>query len=110
MKKGRQVTAVKSKNRFIPDSVLKKMPKRLSESGPLPPRPEPRMNPFEVMEKKRKRDRIVNGGAGKNVLQEIRRLQNNTDFLLPKMPFNRLVREICTDDLGVDVRWTSMGL
>ena len=30
-------------------------------------------------------------------LQEIRRYQKNTEFLIPKLPFQRLVREIAND-------------
>lgn len=43
-------------------------------------------------------------------MKEIKKLQNNTQFLIPKASFRNLVREICHQVLDVDVRWTPLGL
>jgi histone H3/H4 len=36
---------------------------------------------------------------GKNALREIRKYQKSTDLLIPKLPFSRLVREICEEQI-----------
>ena len=40
--------------------------------------------------KKRKRQ-------GTGAIQEIRKLQSTTDFLIPKLPFARVVKDICSE-------------
>ncbi|KAI0013942.1 histone-fold-containing protein [Xylariaceae sp. FL0662B] len=49
---------------------------------------------------------------GTLALREIRRLQNNTDLLLRKLPFSRLVREIALTMRPVDegMRWQSQAI
>ncbi|KAI1094603.1 histone-fold-containing protein [Rostrohypoxylon terebratum] len=49
---------------------------------------------------------------GTVALREIRRLQNNTDLLLRKLPFARLVREIALTMRPVDegMRWQSQAI
>ncbi|KAI0480791.1 histone-fold-containing protein [Xylariaceae sp. FL0804] len=49
---------------------------------------------------------------GTVALREIRRLQNNTDLLMRKLPFSRLVREIALDmrPAGEDFRWQSQAI
>jgi len=42
---------------------------------------------------------------GTVALREIRKYQKSTELLLRKGPFNRLVREILTSDLGKQLRW-----
>ena len=42
-------------------------------------------------------------------LREIRRLQRSTDLLIPRYPFQRLVREIC-GNINTDLRFSSQGL
>ena len=40
------------------------------------------------------------GGAGRRgmgALREIRKYQKSTDLLIPKLPFSRLVREVCVN-------------
>jgi histone H3 len=47
--------------------------------------------------------------AGELALREIRRYQNSTDLLIPKLPFQRLVREI-TQRYRSDYRFRSTTL
>ncbi|XP_026547037.1 histone H3-like centromeric protein A, partial [Notechis scutatus] len=48
---------------------------------------------------------------GQRALQEIRKYQKNTDLLIAKLPFARVVREICLEfTRGVDMMWQSMAL
>mmetsp|Transcript_181 Transcript_181/g.162 ORF Transcript_181/g.162 Transcript_181/m.162 type:complete len:174 (-) Transcript_181:146-667(-) len=46
---------------------------------------------------------------GTNALREIRQFQNSTSFLLRKLPFSRLVREIAENYIGASygIRWQS---
>ena len=46
---------------------------------------------------------------GHEALKEIRKYQQSTEFLIPRMPFQRLVREI-TRDLKVDLRFQSTAI
>lgn len=43
---------------------------------------------------------------GERVLQEIRRLQVATDFIIPRHPFSRLLKEVCVEQCGCTFRWT----
>ncbi len=43
-------------------------------------------------------------------LEEIKRQQNSTERLIPRATFSRMVREVCSDILECNVRWTSLGL
>ena len=48
---------------------------------------------------------------GSAALREIRRLQKSTELLIPKMPFARVVKDICRELLaGEDFRWAADGL
>ena len=48
---------------------------------------------------------------GTVALREIRRFQKSTELLIRKLPFQRLVREICQDiTKKQDVRWTSQAI
>ena len=86
------VTKVNQKpKRFIPDSVLKKMPNRASESAMMS-RPEPRPNPFDMIKRKKMVERQH---YGQKVLSDIRRFQDSTDTLIPKTSFQKLVRSVC---------------
>ncbi|EGX50245.1 centromeric DNA-binding histone H3-like protein cse4 [Orbilia oligospora] len=81
--------------------------KRRSSSGvqpgdPLPPRKSHKFKPGTV------------------ALREIRKYQKSTDLLLRKLPFSRLVREICADQIDIvntqfqrsneSMRWQSQAL
>ncbi|CAH6719759.1 histone H3.1/H3.2 [[Candida] jaroonii] len=46
---------------------------------------------------------------GTKALQEIRKFQKNTDLLLRKLPFARLVKEVAENYVGMDygIRWQS---
>ena len=44
---------------------------------------------------------------GTLALREIRKYQKSTELLIRKLPFQRLVREICADNLGKDLRFQS---
>lgn len=56
-----------------------------------------------VGKKPRKKYRAKPGRAA---LREIRRYQKSTELLIPKLPFQRLVREIAQDARRDDVRFT----
>jgi histone H3 len=43
-------------------------------------------------------------------LREIRRYQKSTDLLIQKLPFQRLVREICSSNFSGDYRFQSAAL
>jgi histone H3 len=47
---------------------------------------------------------------GTVALREIRRFQKSTELLIRKMPFQRLVREICQQEHRTDTRWQSAAL
>ncbi|XP_074873816.1 histone H3-like centromeric protein A [Carettochelys insculpta] len=48
---------------------------------------------------------------GQRALKEIRQFQKSTDLLIRKLPFSRVVREICLMyTRGVDYLWQSMAL
>ncbi|XP_058029753.1 histone H3-like centromeric protein A [Ahaetulla prasina] len=48
---------------------------------------------------------------GQRALQEIRKYQKSTNLLIAKLPFSRVVREICLEyTRGVDMMWQSMAL
>ncbi|XP_033001246.1 histone H3-like centromeric protein A [Lacerta agilis] len=48
---------------------------------------------------------------GQRAMQEIRKYQKSTGLLIRKLPFARVVREICLDyTRGVDMQWQSMAL
>lgn len=73
-----------------------------SPSSPVPYSPVSSSIPEKQKKIGGERDRIAAGKSFRpvkkhsNVLREIRRLQRNTDLLLRKAPFQRLVREIAT--------------
>uniref|UniRef100_A0A670JXL8 Core Histone H2A/H2B/H3 domain-containing protein n=1 Tax=Podarcis muralis TaxID=64176 RepID=A0A670JXL8_PODMU len=48
---------------------------------------------------------------GQRALLEIRKYQKSTNLLIRKLPFARVVREICLDyTRGVDMQWQAMAL
>ncbi|XP_073182962.1 histone H3-like centromeric protein A, partial [Lepidochelys kempii] len=48
---------------------------------------------------------------GQRALLEIRKFQKSTNLLISKLPFSRVVREICLMyTRGVDFRWQAMAL
>uniref|UniRef100_A0A8D2KRL4 Centromere protein A n=1 Tax=Varanus komodoensis TaxID=61221 RepID=A0A8D2KRL4_VARKO len=48
---------------------------------------------------------------GQRAMLEIRRYQKSTNLLIRKLPFARVVREICLDfTRGVDMQWQAMAL
>ena len=47
---------------------------------------------------------------GTVALREIRKYQKSTDLLIRKLPFQRLVREIMTDNIIADFRWQTTAL
>ena len=56
-----------------------------------------------------RRNKVHRYRPGTVALREIRRYQKSTDLLIRRLPFQRLVREICRDlfqkKLGMDFRW-----
>ena len=51
-----------------------------------------------------------NNGKYSKVMDEIKKLQNQTNFVIPRACFQRLVREITEDQNEETIRWTSLGL
>ncbi|CAH1233145.1 HIST2H3A [Branchiostoma lanceolatum] len=47
---------------------------------------------------------------GTRALMEIRKFQKSTKLLLRKLPFARVVREVCQDVGGVDFRWQAYAI
>ncbi|XP_067169760.1 histone H3-like centromeric protein A [Apteryx mantelli] len=71
---------------------------RRPPAPPPPPPPPPRV--------RRRRYR-----PGQRALQEIRKYQKSTALLIRRMPFSRVVREICLMfTRGVDYRWQATAL
>ncbi|CAM2101321.1 unnamed protein product [Caretta caretta] len=76
-------------------------PPRRSPRRPEPPPPRRRRPPGL-----RRRYR-----PGQRALLEIRKFQKSTNLLISKLPFSRVVREICLMyTRGVDFRWQAMAL
>mmetsp|Transcript_6832 Transcript_6832/g.9741 ORF Transcript_6832/g.9741 Transcript_6832/m.9741 type:complete len:173 (+) Transcript_6832:80-598(+) len=48
--------------------------------------------------------------SGQNVLREIRQYQKTTDLLLLKLPFQRLIKEICEETMRVEVRFQAQAI
>uniref|UniRef100_A0A8C5ST14 Centromere protein A n=1 Tax=Laticauda laticaudata TaxID=8630 RepID=A0A8C5ST14_LATLA len=73
-----------------------------------PRRPGLRQPPQQAAASPRRRRRYR---PGQRALQEIRKYQKSTDLLIAKLPFARVVREICLEfTRGVDMMWQSMAL
>lgn len=90
-----------------------RQPARLSDrrrriSGESPPqqgRKRPRNVSGEIDRKKRR------FRPGTRVLQEIRRLQNTTNTLVPRIHFSRIIRDVAMSvDGGREYRWASEAL
>ncbi|XP_078680139.1 uncharacterized protein LOC144915558 [Branchiostoma floridae x Branchiostoma belcheri] len=47
---------------------------------------------------------------GTRALMEIRKYQKSTSLLIRKLPFSRLVREVCQDVGGLDLRWQAYAI
>ena len=70
-----------------------------SKSAPAP----------SAVKPKSKQRRRFRSRPGVVALREIRRLQRSTDLLIPRLPFQRLVKEICAK-LNNELRMSSQGL
>ncbi|XP_029141172.1 histone H3-like centromeric protein A [Protobothrops mucrosquamatus] len=67
----------------------------------------PRRPPREAAGRRRRR----RYRPGFRVLQEIRKYQKSTNLLIPKLPFSRVVREICLEyTRGLDMMWQATAL
>ena len=76
-------------------------------------------NPYGIRKNLAKRIKAINTGSkivkrkprrarpGAVALKEIRRYQKTTNLLIPKAPFQRLVRSVTTEVLKLDVRFTA---
>ncbi|XP_077187362.1 histone H3-like centromeric protein A [Paroedura picta] len=70
------------------------------------PRGHPREAPAQERPVRRRRYR-----PGQRAMLEIRRYQKSTNLLIQKLPFARVVREICLEyTRGVDMSWQAMAL
>jgi len=47
---------------------------------------------------------------GTRALMEIRKFQKSSDLLIPKLPFSRVIREICTKICSADIRFQSAAI
>ncbi|KAM6472485.1 histone H3-like centromeric protein A isoform 1-T2 [Liasis olivaceus] len=73
-----------------------------------PPRRSARRHPPEEAAGRRRRRKYR---PGQRAMQEIRKYQKSTNLLISKLPFARVVREICLEyTRGVDMMWQSMAL
>uniref|UniRef100_A0A8D0L3I5 Centromere protein A n=1 Tax=Sphenodon punctatus TaxID=8508 RepID=A0A8D0L3I5_SPHPU len=71
-------------------------------------RPTPRPSPRRLSPRRRRRRRYR---PGQLAMLEIRKYQKSTNLLIRKLPFARVVREIClVFTRGVDMRWQAMAL
>ncbi|XP_062978748.1 histone H3-like centromeric protein A [Elgaria multicarinata webbii] len=72
-----------------------------------PRRPHQRQPPAaEAGRRRRRRYR-----PGQRAMLEIRKYQKSTNLLISKLPFARVVREVCLDyTRGVDMQWQAMAL
>ena len=65
--------------------------------------------PSAVKPRNSKMRRRFRSRPGVVALREIRRLQRTTDLLIPRLPFQRLVKEIC-HNINNELRFSSQGL
>ncbi|XP_020669419.1 histone H3-like centromeric protein A [Pogona vitticeps] len=80
-------------------------PRRSPRSSPR--RPPQRQQPAEEAGHRRRR----RYRPGQRALLEIRKYQKSTQLLIQKLPFARVVREICLEfTRGVDMQWQAMAL
>ena len=93
--KGKSIQNVQNKGKSRPSTSTPIM--RIGgKNYPLPsassksPRSPIRSNPNTPGEKKKKRYR-----PGTRALMEIRKYQKSTDLMIPRLPFSRVIREIC---------------
>ncbi|XP_028657046.1 histone H3-like centromeric protein A [Erpetoichthys calabaricus] len=70
-------------------------------SGPGPSSSSPR--PVRAVKKKHFR-------PGTRALMEIRKYQKSTNLLIQKLPFSRVVREVCKDLTQIDLKWQALAL
>ncbi|XP_060093795.1 histone H3-like centromeric protein A [Heteronotia binoei] len=71
------------------------------------PRPRPQEEPAQERPVRRRR----RYRPGQRAMLEIRKYQKSTSLLIQKLPFARLVREICLEfTRGVDMYWQGMAL
>ncbi|XP_061475747.1 histone H3-like centromeric protein A isoform X2 [Rhineura floridana] len=81
---------------------------RQGRSPRASPRRPRREQPREEEAGRRRRRRYR---PGQRAMLEIRKYQKTTNLLIRKLPFARVVREICLDfTRGVDMQWQAMAL
>ncbi|XP_030050730.1 histone H3-like centromeric protein A [Microcaecilia unicolor] len=81
-------------------------PRRVTVPRSPPPSPARHPSPRRPRAPVRRRYR-----PGTRALMEIRQYQKSTELLIRKLPFSRLVREICLSfTRGYDYKWQSMAL
>ncbi|KAJ6652582.1 hypothetical protein lerEdw1_011390 [Lerista edwardsae] len=81
-------------------------PRRGRSPRTSPRRPRQRQPPEAQAGRRRRRYR-----PGQRALMEIRKFQKSTNLLIQKLPFSRVVREICLGfTRGVDMQWQAMAL
>ncbi|XP_043353428.1 histone H3-like centromeric protein A [Dermochelys coriacea] len=78
---------------------------------PPPPRAAPPAGPSRPPPRRRPPGLRRRYRPGQRALLEIRKFQKSTNLLISKLPFSRVVREICLMyTRGVDFRWQAMAL
>ncbi|CAM5159529.1 unnamed protein product [Eretmochelys imbricata] len=80
--------------------------------GRRPPAPLPPAGPSRPPPRRRRPPGLRRRyRPGQRALLEIRKFQKSTNLLISKLPFSRVVREICLMyTRGVDFRWQAMAL
>ncbi|XP_030045119.1 histone H3-like centromeric protein A [Microcaecilia unicolor] len=88
------------------DRRKSRTPRKVTTPSSRRPPPRPRPSPQRPRAQRRRRYR-----PGTRALMEIRQYQKSTELLVRKLPFSRLVREICFSfSRGYDYRWQSMAI
>jgi len=100
-KKPKQPTARKST--APPASPQKKTPPAKKKTLPIPSKQPRRSQAPETPGKRKFR-------PGTRALMEIRKFQKSTNLLIPKLPFSRVIREVCTKICAVDMRFQSAAI
>merc|ERR1719431_1386887 len=99
-KKARQPTARKS---TAPPAQPQRTPNTGKGKKSLPiPQKQPRRSGGDPATPGRRRYR-----PGTRALMEIRKFQKSSNLLIPKLPFSRVIREICTQICSADMRFQS---
>merc|ERR1719318_544074 len=86
-----------------PASPLKKTPPNKKKTLPIPSKQPRRSQAPETPGKRKFR-------PGTRALMEIRKFRPGTNLLIPKLPFSRVIREVCSKICAADLRFQSAAI